>query len=33
MKNELAGELSLAEGKSQYDTYCKLLHSRNKGLR
>ena len=25
MKNELAGDLALAEGKSQYDTYCKRI--------
>ena len=25
MKNELAGDLTLAEGKSQYDTYCKRI--------
>ena len=25
MKNELAGDIALAEGKSQYDTYCKRI--------
>lgn len=25
MKNEFAGDLALAEGKSQYDTYCKRI--------
>lgn len=25
MKNELAGDLTLAEGKSQYDMYCKRI--------
>lgn len=25
MKNELAGDITLAEGKSQYDTYCKRI--------
>ena len=25
MKNELAGDLTLAKGKSQYDTYCKRI--------
>ena len=25
MKNELAGDIALAKGKSQYDTYCKRI--------
>lgn len=25
MKNELAGDIALANGKSQYDTYCKRI--------
>ena len=25
MKNELAGDIALANGKSQYDTYCNRI--------
>ena len=25
MKNELAGDIALAKGKTQYDTYCKRI--------
>ena len=29
MKNELAGDIALAKGKSQYDTYCKRILANN----